>query len=166
MLSKIFNEKHKTTDDKLTLGAIKYAFLKSGIGSDIVFDPDESISLQGNSGPYLQYSLTRAKSILRAVKSNYKNVAVKNDQLDTHERTLLVKITEIKDVLHKATVELSPHLICTYLYELAQVFNRFYENSRVAGGDREVLRAQLVYAYSLVLESGLDILGIKSPEKM
>ena len=148
------------------LGAIKYAFLKNRIGADIVFDPKESVNLQGNSGPYLQYALARANSILEKDNSTSDEITLAVDDYDEHERTLLFKLTECKEVIAQATNELAPHVICTYLYELAQTFNRFYENSKVIGDEREQIRVQLVTAYATILRNGLTLLGIPTPERM
>jgi len=151
-------------DDAPVLGAIKYAFLKNRIGPDVIFDPHESVGLQGNSGPYLQYAHARAVSILAKVSSDYAQAT--RDSFDSGERSLLVKMTEYADVIDQATIHLSPHLVCTYLYELAQVFNRFYENSRIVEDEREAIRARLVAAYANILKSGLGLLGIQAPDRM
>jgi arginyl-tRNA synthetase len=151
-------------DEAPVLGAIKYSFLKSRIGPDIIFDPKESVSIVGNSGPYLQYAHARAVSIVQ--KSSKTSDDFVDVAFDPYERSLLVKITEYPDVLETAVAELSPHLICTYLYELAQVFNRFYEKSHVVGDEREALRVSLVSAYASVLKNGLTILGIPAPDKL
>lgn len=150
-------------DELTSLGAIKYSFLKNRIGSDIIFEPKESVSLHGNSGPYLQYAHARACSILQKSTSD-RTVEISN--LEPAERTLLRKIGEYAEVVERATEELMPHHICTYLYELAQTFNRFYENNRVIGDAREVVRLQLVLKYADTLKKGLDLLGIHAPEKM
>ena len=152
-------------DDAPVLGAIKYAFLKNRIGADIVYEPKESVSLQGNSGPYLQYALARAFSILQKQTNNATD-EVAADTYDQHERSLLFKLTEYKEVIQQATQELAPHLVCTYLYELAQTFNRFYENSHVIGDEREAVRLRLVSGYANVLRDGLNVLGIPTPERM
>jgi arginyl-tRNA synthetase len=147
----------------VALGAIKYAFLKNRIGSDVVYDIEESVNLFGNSGPYLQYAHARACSIL-SKKQPPKMVDYK---FDIHEKQLVLKIWEYTKVIQKATDELKPHHICTYLYELAQVFNRFYENDRVIGsGANEPQRLSLVSAYAGVLEIGLNVLNIPAPERM
>lgn len=151
-------------DEAPVLGAIKYSFLKSRIGPDIIFDPKESVSIVGNSGPYLQYAHARAVSIVQ--KSSKAGEHLSSVAFDPYERSLLVKITEYPDVLETAVAELSPHLICTYLYELAQVFNRFYEKSHVLDDEREAIRVQLVTAYASVLKNGLTILGIPAPDKL
>jgi arginyl-tRNA synthetase len=86
--------------------------------------------------------------------------------LDEQERNLARKISEYPEAVNKAVAELMPHHICTYLYELAQVFNRFYEHSRVIGDEREALRLQLVGHYADVLKDGLGILNIAAPERL
>ncbi len=152
----------RASDDTVMLGAVKYAFLKVRIGGDIIYDPKESIALEGNSGPYLQYAHARARSILaKAVQSGGKA-----DDLTADERSLLRKITEYAEVVEKVTSELMPHHICTYLYELAQVFNRFYEHNRVIGDEREATRVTLVSYYAETLKNGLSLLGITAPEHM
>jgi len=151
-----------SASDTTVLGAIKYAFLKNRVGPDVIFEPTESVSLHGNSGPYLQYSHARAKSILDKGQSASDAVT----ELDAEERKLVVKLTEYPEVIDEATRELSPHLICTYLYELAQVFNRFYENAKIVGDEREATRLRLVDAYATVLDGGLAYLGIQAPDRM
>lgn len=153
-------------DTAPVLGAIKYAFLKFRIGADSIFEPKESVSLQGNSGPYLQYALARARSITRKLVSTDTKPANATEVYSQFERSLLLKISEYPDIIHLATVELTPHVMCTYLYELAQTFNRFYENSRVAGDEREQIRSLIITAYSTVLANGLTILGIPTPDRM
>ena len=158
-------EKKKASDSddqEIVLGAVKYAFLKVRTGGDIIYDPEESVSMLGNSGPYLQYAHARARSIL--TKTNLKDA--KLSDLETGERSLVRKIGEYAEVIDKAVDELMPHLVCTYLYELAQVFNRFYENNRVVGDSREAVRAKLVGLYADRLKEGLELLGIVAPERM
>jgi len=152
-------------DDGPVLGAIKYAFLKFKIGADSVFEPKESVSLHGNSGPYLQYALVRAKSIIRKSGTNESEL-LQTSNLDDYERELTFKITEYPDVIKLATFEFAPHHLCTYLYELAQTFNRFYENSKVIGDEREQIRVNLVRAYATVLYNGLTVLGMPTPDQM
>lgn len=147
---------------KISLGAVKYAFLKQRLGGDIIYDPAESVSLEGNSGPYLQYAHARACSI----QAKAEKESAPGKELDPAERSLLRKIGEYTEVIKKATAELAPHYVCTYLYELAQTFNKFYETSRIIGDPREPLRLKLVESYSQVLSGGLNLLGIEAPEKM
>jgi arginyl-tRNA synthetase len=149
-------------DENVVLGAVKYAFLKQRLGGDIIYNPTESVSLEGNSGPYLQYAYVRASSMLS--KSDLDNPST--DNLQAGERSLLLKIGEFKEVLSSATSELLPHHICTYLYELAQTFNHFYEENRVIGNEREAIRVQLVRCYAQTLKTGLELLGIPIIDKM
>lgn len=149
--------------EDIKIGAIKYTFLKHRLGSDLVYDFTESVSLEGNSGPYLQYAHARARSIL-AKASEQKSSSMDNFELG--ERSLAQKISEYPEVVELATNELMPHHICTYLYELAQEFNRFYEKNRVIGDPREQVRLTLVASYADKLKQGLSLLGINAPDKM
>lgn len=151
-------------DDELTAGALRYQFLKVSRGSDVVFDINEAVSLEGNSGPYLQYAFARASSILNKVGS--KKPMSQNVEFEPGERALVRKISEYPEVVELAVNELMPHHICTYLFELAQEFNRFYEKNRVIGSDREAVRMNLVASYAGKLRAGLGLLGIGAPERM
>ncbi|HSX31205.1 MAG TPA: arginine--tRNA ligase, partial [Candidatus Saccharimonadales bacterium] len=148
--------------EETILAAVKYAFTKNRIGGDVIYDPKESIALEGNSGPYLQYAHARARSILAKAGKEGGELA----ELSADERSLLRKIIEYAEVVEKATAELMPHYICTYLYELAQKFNQFYEHNRVIGDEREAVRLQLIAHYADTLKNGLTLLGIAAPERM
>lgn len=152
----------ETQVEAVTLGAIKYVFAKYRIGGDIAFDVEETVSLNGNSGPYLQYAFARAMSIIR------KSTATPTGEqaFDNAERSLLRKISEYPEVVEHATKELATHPICTFLYELCQEFNRFYEKARIIGDEREAIRLWLVEQYAGTLEDGLGLLGIDAPERL
>ncbi len=178
--------------EETVLAAVKYAFAKNRIGGDIAYDPKESVALEGNSGPYLQYAHARARSILGKAQlarhphgngdpviddeasSNWILDQVGNDgdvnggniELEPGERSLVRKISEYAEVVDKATSELLPHYICTYLYELAQTFNSFYEHNRVIGDPRQAVRLALVGRYADTLKAGLELLGITAPDRM
>lgn len=158
-------------DSKILFGAIRYAFLKYKVGGDIIFDVKESVSMTGNSGPYLQYSAVRAQKVLgKILESQVEKVNKKVEQkdwiLEGLERNLIKKIMQYKKVLDEVVDELSPSKLCTYLYEIAQDFSRFYENVQVVGSEFEVERGAIVLAYLKILTHGLSILGIEIPEKM
>lgn len=155
-------ETGRDTTESTVLAAIKYAFSKTRIGGDIVYDPKESVALEGSSGPYLQYAHARARSVIAKSQQD----PVQPASLQSGERRLLRKLTEYKDVVERATAELMPHHIATYLYELAQEFNSFYEHNRVIGDEREPERLWLVERYADRLKSGLELLGIAAPDKM
>lgn len=174
--------------EKVAMGAVKYAFLKYKMGGDIVFDVEESVSTTGNSGPYLQYSAVRAKKIAAEVMKNsfsaprssrlssQGSAAIPRQQpaecaeklfsMTTYEKSLVRKLSCYKNVLDEAVKELAPHKVCTYLYELAQEFSRFYENVKVVGSEYEKERGEIVMAYLKVMTHGLRLLGIEVPERM
>lgn len=154
---------YNSTDETVSLAAAKYAFLKYKMGGDIIFDPKESVKMTGNSGPYLLYSCVRAKKIL----SNCKNNQVIGDyQYNIYERNLSKKLLEYKHILSDAVIEMMPHKVANYLYELAQEFSRFYENCPVVGATEESERAKLTKVYLDTMTHGLGILGINIPEEM
>lgn len=149
--------------EETILAAVKYALTKNRMGGDIAYDPRESIALEGNSGPYLQYAHARARSILAKLGDLQPLAEV---TLEPDERVLVAKLGQFTEVVDLSVQELMPHHICTYLYELAQEFNRFYERNRVVDDPRQVVRAGLVLAYADTLRRGLDLLGIHAPERM
>jgi arginyl-tRNA synthetase len=149
------------TDD-IAAGAMRYQFLKVKVGSDVVFDISEAVSLQGNTGSYLQYAHARAHRILERVTVGEIDPGV----VDSYERALLAKIGEYQEVVGRSVTELLPHYVCTYLFELAQEFNRFYEADQVAGSEHEAHRAAIVKLYADTLRNGLGLLGIVAPKQM
>lgn len=144
-----------------TLGAIKYAFLKHRIGGDIIFDIDESISLEGNSGPYIQYAHARMQSILSKI-----DVGNETAELTDEERELARVISLMPEAVEDSITDLTPHKLCEYLYSLAREFNRFYEKNRIVDDERQAVRSQLVKAAALTLNNGLRILNIPAPKRM
>jgi arginyl-tRNA synthetase len=147
--------------ETVTLGAIKYAFARYRLGGDIAFDVEETVSLQGNSGPYLQYAHARARRILEKT-----GAVVLPTEVYAEDRALVRKLGEYTEVVELAIRSLEPHHICNYLFELAQEFNRYYEKNQVAGNEHETHRAGIVALYADTLAAGLAILGIDAPDKM
>lgn len=152
------------TRHQIALGALKYSLLRNRIGGDISFDLKQSVSLEGNSGPYLQYAAVRAGSIL--AKTSIPEEVREVEQLDEFERQLAAELGQYAPAIEQALADSSPHHLASYLYALSQSFNRFYENSRVIGDAREALRMTLVRRYHEVLKEGLELLGIEVPAKM
>lgn len=148
---------------EVIVAVIRYQFLKVRVGSDVVFNVDEAINVQGNTGPYLQYAYARAAAILRKLTER-EPADITNLQTDEHE--LLLKVSEYNTALSKAIEELSPHLLANYLYELTQNFNAFYERNRVIDDPRQNIRLELLRLYKDVLGKGLNLLGIPVLEKM
>ncbi len=158
------NKKLTGNDNEQTvLAAVKYAFIKQRIGGDIIYNPNESVAIEGNSGPYLQYAHARARSILsKGVPAD----AAAKSELEPAERSLLRKIGEFTEVVEESIEGLMPHHIATYLYGLAQVFNNFYEHNRVLDDPRQDVRLKLVSAYADTLKRGLELLNIPAPDRM
>jgi arginyl-tRNA synthetase len=162
------------TAEKIAVGALKYSILKQVTGKDIIFDFDKSISFEGDSGPYLQYSYARAKSILRKAKSEgvtfrVKSLKVYKVESKEAEINLLEKLLyRFPEVVERAGEEYSPHYIASYLIEISSAFNSFYGNNKIV--DKTDLdspyKVALTLAFSEVLKKGLNLLGILAPEKM
>lgn len=148
--------------DEIIAGALRYQFLRVKIGSDVVFDVNEAVSLTGNTGSYLQYAHARARRMLDKATVP---VAYPTELFD-EDRALVRKLGEYHEVVDRATSLLEPHHICTYLFELAQEFNRYYEQYQVIGNEKEVHRVGIVAVYADILKAGLSILGIYALEKI
>lgn len=146
------------------LGAIKYGFLKLNRESDVTFDIDQSLSLEGNSGPYIQYTYARALSVLSKAKLGNKVKVDKN--LNKEEQAILKHLVKYPEVVELAAAKYAPNLVCNYIYELAQKFNTFYNLHKIVGSDSEDMRLLITKATATVLKSGLNLLGIAAPEKM
>jgi arginyl-tRNA synthetase len=165
-----FSDLDEETLEKIALGAVKYSFLKVKPGLDIIFDFDESISLQGNSGPYLQYTYTRCRSVLEKAE----NIKTTNFPLDVklnkQEQAVLKLIPRFKEVVWEAGKDYAPNLIAGFLYELAQSYNAFYHNNRILDekNDKKTKQFRLLLTKGVlsILKTGLYLLGIKAPEKM
>jgi len=172
-LAKHFNEKRKYSKEKIeeisekvAIGAVKYSMLKVGTAKEISFDIDESISFEGDSGPYLQYAHVRAKNILEKAGKFKKTFKMKI--LTLEEKELIKKLSEFPEVVEKASIEYKPNLICNYAYELSNTFSNFYQNCPViqSEGDVRNFRLTLTKAFKIVLKNCLTLLGIETPDVM
>lgn len=172
---------NKDTAEVVGVGAIKFNDLKRESSRDIIFNWDEILDLKGDSGPYLQYSYARAKSILRKAKEekikkvdwkkvlNDKSPSQIKSQFDGASITMLEKILyRFPEVVERAGKEYSPHYIATYLIELASSFNNFYGKGKIVDktDTESSYKVALTEAFSIVLKNGLGLLGIQAPEKM
>lgn len=147
------------------MGAVKYSVLKVGRTTDIAFDYDSSLAMEGDSAPYLLYSYARAYSILSSPKINKELRYVKTEMHDL-ETTLLRWLERYPEIVEQAAKNYAPNLVCNYLFELAQRFNSFYRELSVLGSPEEVLRLKLTSATAQVLANGLQLLGIHTVNKM
>lgn len=160
----------------ITLGAIKYSILRQAIGGDIIFDFDKSISFEGDSGPYLQYATVRANSILKkaaterergSTEASRPNVMVNIPQ-EWQTQNIERLLERFSSVVEKAGREYAPHYLVTYLIDLAGEFNSFYASHKIIDetDPTSPYRLALTKAFYDVMYSGLNLLGIKIPEKM
>lgn len=150
--------------EKIALAAVKYAFLKIEAKKKIKFDIDESISINGNSGPYLQYAYSRCLSILKKASNVPPGSA---NQFQPEELGLLRTFCRFPEVVEETAKTYSPHLLCAYLFDLTQKFNLFYEKCPILKAEDELkrLRLMLVEATAQLLKNGLYLLGIEVLER-
>src|SRR3989338_11250032 len=149
----------------VAIGAIKYSILRQAIGGDIIFDFEKSISFEGDSGPFFQYACVRAKSVLQKAEKLDLGVRLPSGWETTNLERLLERFPS---VVERAGGEYAPHYIVTYLIELAGEFNSFYTSHKIIdqSDPTSPYRLALTQAFVFVMTSGLDLLGIKVPEKM
>jgi len=162
-------EEKKELAQVVAVGAIKYSILRQAIGGDIIFDFEKSISFEGDSGPYLQYSYVRAKAVLKKAKEADIQPVVEVRPQQLGETTTLEKLlVRFPEVVERAGTEYEPHFVTTYLTELAGVFNSWYANGKIvdANDPTSPYKLTLTKAFTEVMKNGLWLLGIKVPEKM
>lgn len=170
--SEIVKKMEESTDTKadqsvtedIAVGAIKYSILKQDTGKDIVFDYETSLSFTGDTGPYLQYTHARCQSLLRKAQEQGISIDVSVASEITDVERLLERFPE---VINEAGSRLSPHLICTYLHELAQAFNAYYAKERIVSDQKDApYKLALTQAVGQVLKNGLWCLGVNAPDAM
>ena len=152
---------------KIALGALKYYILKVDPKKNILFNPEESIDLTGNTGPFIQYAYVRIKSILKKVNKNAGiNIEYK---LNEKEKEVIKVIHEFPSVIKSSYKELSPALIANYLYDLVKSYNSLYQNHHILNSeskDSTSIRLTISSRTAEIIESCCDILGIELPNKM
>lgn len=161
----------KETVELIGKAAVKWALLKSSVGKNIEFSFTESVSFEGNSGPYLQYTYVRTKSVLRKAgeeendrQSEYFDIDM---GLEVEEEQLLRSLAQFPEVVLRAAESFAPHLMTTYLFELAQDYNLFYQKLPILKvPEKKQLRLFLTRATGHVIKQGLALLGIDVPERM
>ena len=145
--------------EQVAVAAVKYLVLRQAPGGDIIFDPEKSLSLEGDSGPYLQYALVRAKSILA-------QGGVAGDGAVVAGEALARLIARFPEVVVRAEALRAPHTLTQYLTQLAGEWNSFYARERIVGSEDEAAKLALVRAFASTMENGLRFLGIPTPEKL
>jgi len=156
----------KEIAEKIAVGALRYELEKVSPEKIIIFDLDEALKLEGNAAPYLQYTYTRTSSILRKAEI-VKDFDAKQLK-DPKEINVLKLLAKFPDIIEKSVKDLRPHYIASYLYELSDVFNQFYQFLPVLKSEEELrnARLKLVESVRTVLGNGLYLLGIPVMEKM
>ena len=184
MLHKIM-ENHETdpeearkTAEVVALAAIKYGDLSNQATKDYVFDTDKFTSFEGNTGPYILYTIVRIKSILNKYREAAAGGKTSDDEglpralrspSNEYEKALMLDLAKFSQVLHSAYEEIAPHRICAYIYEICNDFNRFYHETRILAEEDAVRKdgwIALLLLTRRILETCIDLLGFTAPEKM
>ena len=155
---------------KIGLGALKYYMLKVDPKKQMMFNPEESVDFNGNTGPFIQYTFARIQSILRKANFNF-NEALPNITFDLHEKEkeLLKNIMQFPATVQLAAQQFSPAIIANYTYDLVKEFNSFYQNVSILGEEdlvKKQFRVQLAQKVGFILEDAFSLLGVQMPERM
>lgn len=168
--SEYMPEEQEQIAEKTAISAVKYSFLKVSTKQEIAFDLLESVNFQGDSGPYLQYTYARAMSILRKSEElSVGNSQLVEEKLEKEEILLLRQIYKFPEVVVEAAVQYAPNTIAKYLFDLASIFNTFYnKHSILSAANSEIINSRLAMtqATAQVLQNGLYLLGIETLERM
>lgn len=176
-LSKIENENSNLSVEEkennlkqVAIGAIKYSILKQGPGRDVVFDFDKSLSIEGDSGPYLQYTYARLNSILAksGTNQNFSNLKI-NYLEEKSELNLMKHCLEFPDVVSESAKKIAPNHLALYVFQLANLANSFYEKNRILtdeNEERKIARLALIKTVAEILKRGLGLLGIQAPNRI
>ena len=151
------------------MGALKYFILKVDARKNMLFNPEESIDFNGNTGPFIQYTYARIRSILRKADNQNSQFSILNPQLSDKEIELIQKMSEYGAAVEQAGKDYSPSGIANYCYELTKVFNQFYHDYSILNEpDEQKRQVRLVLARNVakVIKNGMSLLGIEVPERM
>ena len=176
MLEKIKNngtmdeEEAKNAASAVAMSALKYGDLSNQASKDYIFDIERFTSSEGNTGPYLLYTIVRIKSILRRYEEEFgrKQCSVVAPESDT-QKALMLNLAGFPEMTRHAFEELAPHKICSYLFELANCFNRFYHDTNIMKEEDETKQQGYVALLELtkaVMEKGIELLGFEAPDRM
>ncbi|WP_443091620.1 arginine--tRNA ligase [Basfia succiniciproducens] len=155
--------------EAVAIGSVKYADLSKNRTTDYVFDWDNMLSFEGNTAPYMQYAYTRIRSIFNKTDVNPTALSAAHIEIrDDKERALAIKLLQFEEAVQTVAKDGTPHILCNYLYELAGVFSSFYEHCPILNAEEPVKlsRLKLAKLTEKTLKQGLDLLGIKTVEKM
>ena len=164
-------EEARETAGIVALAAIKYGDLSNQASKDYVFDIERFTSFEGNTGPYILYTIVRIKSILNKYKESGKsaeNAAISAPNSES-EKALMLEISKFNAMMENAFEETAPHKVCAYIYDVANAFNHFYHETKIMAEEDEKLQASYIQLLELtkrVLETCIDVLGFSAPDKM
>ena len=167
----ISEEEAKETAKTVALAAIKYGDLSNQASKDYIFDIDRFTSFEGNTGPYILYTIVRIKSILHKYHDLGKSAdgAVVTSAHSESEKNLMLEISKFNAVIDGAFADTAPHKICSYIYDLANAFNSFYHETKIMSEEDETVQKSYIRLLELtksVLETSIDLLGFSAPERM
>lgn len=164
-------EEAKQTAQTVGLAAIKYGDLSNQASKDYIFDVDRFTSFEGNTGPYILYTIVRIKSILNKYQENggsLEGLEIRPAE-NSYEKALMLQVLKFNDVFDAVYAETAPHKLCAYIYELANEFNKFYHETKILSEEDDQKRAGYIALLVLakrVLETCIDLLGFEAPERM
>ena len=167
----ISDEEAKDTAHKVAVSAIKYGDLSNQPSKDYIFDIDKFTSFEGDTGPYILYTMVRIKSILKKFEEaggNVKDAKLGNPDSDAM-KSLMLLLTRFADSVESAAKDLAPNRICAYIYDLSNAFNSFYHGTRILAETDEYKKESYIALLAItlkVLETGIDLLGFSAPERM
>lgn len=167
----VSEEEARKTAETVGLAAIKYGDLSNQASKDYVFDVDRFTSFEGNTGPYILYTIVRIKSILNKYQET--GACVENLQIreaeGEFEKALMLETAKFNDMINVVSEEIAPHKICSYIYDTANAFNKFYHETKILSEENETKREGYIALLKLtkeVLETCIDLLGFEAPERM
>ena len=164
-------EEARRTAEQVALAAVKYGDLSNQASKDYIFDMEKFSSSEGDTGPYILYTIARIKSILRKYQQQGGDLAVAalREAHSTAEKDLMMKLAGFQAMIEGAFAETAPHKICGYIYDLANAFNRFYHETKILTEEEEEKKASWIALLVLakeILETCIDLLGFSAPERM
>ena len=164
-------EEARKVADMVAISALLYGDLSNQASKDYVFDVDRFTSFEGDTGPYILYTIVRIKSILakyREQGGNPESTELRKAE-NTSEKELMMELVQFQAIMQNAAEETAPHKVCAYVYDLANAFNHFYHETKILGEEKEERKQGLIALLVLtlnVLESCIDVLGFSAPDKM
>ena len=164
-------EEARATAKIVGLSAVKYGDLSNQASKDYIFDIDRFTSSEGDTGPYILYTIARIKSILRKyeeLKGGISNLTI-GEATNDGEKALMLELTKFNAMMENACAEHAPHKVCAFIYDLANAFNKFYHDTKIMGEEDEKKQASYIALLVLtkkVLETCIDVLGFEAPDRM